>query len=214
MISFIKKIFRPVIHKYVSAYRREAHFKKQLSEWKKAGKPIPVPHIVKQVTIKEYQKKFRIKILVETGTYLGDMVQAQLKNFKKIISIELGKDLFLEAKTKFKKNKNVKILHGNSGSLLPEIIKELKEPAIFWLDGHYSEGITAKGDKESPILEELKAIFTSSVDHIILIDDARSFNGTGDYPTIEELSEFISAKNRGFNIKIQDDIILCHKKNK
>ena len=48
-----------------------------LKEWKKSGCPIPAPHIVKQITIQEHQKKYGYSILVETGTYLGDMVEVQ-----------------------------------------------------------------------------------------------------------------------------------------
>jgi len=39
------------------------------------GKPIPPPHIIKQKIIRTYAKTFKINILVETGTYLGDMVE-------------------------------------------------------------------------------------------------------------------------------------------
>ena len=47
---------------------------------------------------------------------------------------------------------------------------------MFWLDGHYSGKGTAKGKKETPILEELKTIFdTNDLRYVILIDDARHF---------------------------------------
>jgi hypothetical protein len=51
--------------------------------------------------------------------------------------------------------------------VLPLIIKDLNEPAIFWLDGHYSSGITAKGDKICPIFEELDSIFNNSKSRFI-----------------------------------------------
>lgn len=73
------------------------------------------PHIVKQLTIIEYQETYKYNILVETGTYLGDMVAAQKSRFSNIYSIELGVDLYKKAKARFKNDKNVIILHGDSG---------------------------------------------------------------------------------------------------
>ena len=84
----------------------------------------------------------------------------------------------------------------------------ITENAIFWLDGHYSAGFTAKGDKETPIYEELEAIIQDSThDHILLIDDARLFTGERDYQTIEELSDFVRGKNKDYIIEVKDDVI-------
>jgi hypothetical protein len=136
------------------------------------------------------------------------MVEAQKNNFEKIISIELGDDLYSNAKIRFKKNKNIIILKGDSGKILPTILSDLKDPAIFWLDGHYSAGVTAKGEKDCPIFEELNSIFQSKkFNHILLIDDARCFNGEGDYPTIEKLIEYVKSKNENYQVEVKNDII-------
>ena len=141
--------------------------------WKRKGCPVPPPHQVKQMVIEEYQKRYGCSVLVETGTYLGDMVEAQENNFKRIISIELDQNLYERAKRKFGKKNHITIYQGDSSKVLPQIMPTITENAIFWLDGHYSDGFTAKGDKETPIYEELKAIFQNSThDHILLIDDA------------------------------------------
>jgi hypothetical protein len=84
----------------------------------------------------------------------------------------------------------------------------INEPAIFWLDGHYSAGITAKGDKECPIFEELNAILNKNeFNHILLIDDARCFIGEGDYPTIEELTNYVKTKDKSYQVVVEHDII-------
>ena len=89
------------------------------------------------------------------------------------------------------------------------MVSSLNDPAIFWLDGHYSSGITAKGELECPIYGELDAIFSfQSLNHLILIDDARLFNGTNDYPTIPELINYVKQKNSKYTISITDDIIV------
>jgi len=164
-------------------------------------------HIKKQKTIMLYQKKYRSEAFVETGTYLGDMVWAVKNIFKEIYSIELSEELFKNAVNRFKDYSNITILHGDSGKVLIDLIPKIKKEAIFWLDGHYSGGITAKGEKECPIYEELTAIFRSDLKHILLIDDARLFNGTNDYPPITELSEFVSKHKPESKIKIENDII-------
>lgn len=178
-----------------------------LREWKNKGKPVPPPHVVKQFVIKEYQSKYNISVLVETGTFMGDMVYAQKDVFERIISIELGQKLFEDAVKRFSKYNHIQILHGDSGKVLQRVVPELKKKVIFWLDGHYSEGITAKGEKECPIYEELDAIFKNDLGHILLIDDARCFTGERDYPTIKELEEFIKSKNSKYRIEVKDDII-------
>ena len=65
----------------------------QLAEWEKNGRPLPPPHIVKQMTIEEFRKRFQTKISCGDRTYLGDMVEAQRTNFKKIYSIELSQKI-------------------------------------------------------------------------------------------------------------------------
>jgi hypothetical protein len=179
-----------------------------MNSWRKNGYSVPVPSLVKQGVIIDYQKKYNCSTFIETGTYLGDTVEAMKTKFKKVISIELGMDLYINAKERFLNVKNVEIFQGDSGKVLPQIVLGLKDPAIFWLDGHYSAGITAKGDKICPILEELDAIFdNSNLNHVLLIDDARDFVGEGDYPTIERLTDYIKSKNERYNVQVKHDII-------
>ena len=64
--------------------------------WKMQGKPVPPPHFVKQSVVRKYAKKFRIKVLVETGTYHGAMVEAMRNQFRVIHSIEIYKPLYEE----------------------------------------------------------------------------------------------------------------------
>jgi len=89
----------------------------------------------------------------------------------------------------------------------------VEKPCLFWLDGHYSGGNTAKGEKETPIMEELRQICAHPVkNHLILIDDAREFTGQNDYPTIESLRTFVGARLPGYGFDVKDDIIRIYKK--
>jgi len=180
--------------------------------WNRKGNPIPAPDVVKQRTVKEYAKIFSVETFIETGTYLGDMVNAVMDTFNKIYSIELDKTLYEQAKKKFSKHHNISILHGDSSKVLPVILADIRESCLFWLDGHYSGGITAKGDFNTPIMQELNCILDHTIrGHVILIDDAREFNGYNDYPTIEELKKRIFKKYPDWKFDIKDDIIRIHK---
>jgi len=182
--------------------------KRDFRKWEQQGRPVPPPHIVKQKVIKEFQKKYNINILIETGTYKGDMVHAMKHKFKKIYSIELGIDLWKRACKRFKNQENISILQGDSGKVLVGLVPQINERALFWLDGHYSSGITSRGEKECPIFEELESILDSQINHILLIDDARCFNGSGDYPTVDELTETILIKKPLSKLDVKDDIII------
>jgi hypothetical protein len=208
MFKKIKRIFKLLLPNSILQVLEENSKKKKIQEWIDKGKYIPPPDVVKQDIICNYQKKYNYSVLIETGTYKGDMVYSQKSSFKKIISIELGLDLFENAKKRFEKDKSITIYQGDSGDILPKILKEIQEPAIFWLDGHYSGGITAKGNKICPIFEEIDAIFGGmNYNHILLIDDARDFNGFGDYPTVEKLTNYILSKNKDYIVEVKDDII-------
>ncbi|WP_018479133.1 SAM-dependent methyltransferase [Pontibacter roseus] len=208
MIGKVQQVIKSLIPRALKSWLVGLLQKQQLKDWQKSGYPLPPPDVVKYSIVREYQQKYGCKVLVETGTYTGNMVQAQKENFDRIISVELGEELAEAAKRKFKSDKHVSIIQGDSSEVLHQIVKELQEPALFWLDGHYSGGITAKGEKNCPIFEELTAILTDNkYNHVILIDDARCFIGQDDYPTVEELTEFIRSRDKKYRVSTEYDII-------
>lgn len=180
----------------------------EIKLWIAKNKPFPFPHKLKINILNKYATKFHIKTLVETGTYLGQTVDDLKHKFNKIYSIELDKKLYQNAKNIFEKDKNVKIIYGDSATQLIKIIKTLKTPTLFWLDAHYSNGLTAKGNMETPIIKELIAISKSKIkNHVILIDDARKFIGKNDYPTIKMVKNLIKKYFSSFKMIVKEDII-------
>ncbi|MCD4762206.1 hypothetical protein K8R32_04590 [bacterium] len=171
--------------------------------------PAPSSNLFKQEVVKSYFYKYKIGIFIETGTFLGEMVEAVKDNFKKIYSIELDKRLYKKSKRRFGNNKHIHILLGDSGEILPKILASLREPCIFWLDAHYSGGVTGKGVKNTPILKELNYILDNFIKgSVILIDDARLFiKIVKDYPSIDELKSIIINKRSELKLEVKDDII-------
>ena len=215
-MSSLKRLLYKVLPGGVMKMLQPIFEKKEMTEeeWIQKGKPFPPPHTVKQRTIVEYQKKHNAGVLVETGTFRGDMVNAQKNSFRKVISIELSKELHEKAKQRFKNDKNVLLFQGDSGHVMGDVMKEVNETAVFWLDGHYmpgftyKTGVTAKGEKECPVFEEIDAVFKGSkLNHVILIDDARLFVGKYDYPTVDELTKFVKERNSKYGVEVKDDII-------
>ena len=165
---------------------------RELAAWRKAGRPVPPPNSYKQWTVLTYGRRHRLRRFIETGTYRGDMVQAVHGQFEQVISIELGHELFEAARARFAACPNVTLLERDSTENLPEILATLEEPALFWLDAHYSWGVTARGTKHTPILEEVSHILTHPVqNHVILVDDVRLFGREAGYPLLERVKALV-----------------------
>ena len=209
-------MFKNVIErlKLTPAYNAYRFFqqKKAYSEWGKKGKPSPPPPVVKHRIIKSYALAFSLDTLIETGTYLGETVLAVKDVFDTIFSIELDETLAGRAQKKFSKYRHITILQGDSGEIIKDILAGMKKPCLFWLDSHYSGGLTTKGAYDTPIMQELSHIFNHQIkDHVVLIDDARHFTGENDYPTLQELQDFALKNRPGWSFSVQYDIIRFHK---
>jgi hypothetical protein len=156
--------------------------------------------------LRDYARRYGLKVLVETGTYLGDMVEALRGDFDRIYSIELGDELHRRAQERFRAHGHVEILHGDSAVVLPGLLPRLRQPALFWLDGHYSAGFTARGSRDTPVLDELRHILTApDAGHAILIDDAWCFGTDPAYPTLEELFAHVHALSPQVDVRVEDD---------
>lgn len=180
----------------------------QIKDWERRGKPAPPPHIVKQLAIREFAARFRVNVLIETGTYYGDMVEAMKGYFSRIYSIELSDELYKKARRRFAGNDKIQIIQGDSGIVLGSLVASIDQAALFWLDGHYSAGVTARGNGDTPIYEELTHIFNGQErGHVVIIDDARCFGTNPNHPSIDELSKFIRANNPNVTIEVKNDSI-------
>jgi hypothetical protein len=176
-------------------------------QWNLSGKPVPPPHEVKQRAIKYYQKRLGPQVFVETGTFKGDMVAAVMKSFRELYSVELSQELYERARNRFAAERHVHLLQGDSSDVLGDILLRITEPSLFWLDGHFSGGNTARGSMDFPILRELELIREHKIrNHVILIDDARLFDDSS-VPGKKEIIQSLRTINPSYTIQEQDDII-------
>jgi hypothetical protein len=180
---------------------------RKITRWRLKGSPLPPPHAYKIATVRRYARTYGLRTLVETGTFMGDMLEAQKADFDRLMSIELSPELHAKARQRFAADPKVELIQGDSGQLIQGIVAGLQGPALFWLDGHYSGGETALGSLQTPIVQELHAVLAAPQRHVMLIDDARCFNGTQDYPDLASLEAIVRKLKPDRSFAVEDDLI-------
>jgi hypothetical protein len=178
-----------------------------ICRWLHAGCNGPAPDPVKLAVINSYLNRYSIDGLVETGTYLGETLGYFARRGISCTSIELSIELHQAARALFEARTNVRLIQGDSGQKLAELLEEISKPVLFWLDGHYSAGLTASSESHTPVSSELKAVLDHPIkQHVILIDDARYFDGTNGYPHLDDLLRVIR-EDDSYSAEVSTDII-------
>lgn len=206
----LKRIKVPILSDLIRWYFSWRFHRTELGKyqrWIARGMPPPPPPLYKQMVVRSAAIDHGIRVLVETGTFEGQMVEAAQRDFARIYTIELDPALAARAAERFWNRPHITVMLGNSSLLLPSLLSNIGESVVFWLDAHYSGGPTAMGTTETPIMHELSAIAAHGLHrkHVLLIDDAREFSG-GAYPTLEELDRWAHASDFD-TLEVEGDII-------
>jgi hypothetical protein len=172
--------------------------------------PGPPPELVLPLA-----KQYEINEFIETGTYYGKAATWAASSFQHVVTVEYSKKIYEANLANYGKIENVDFLFGDSRSALKEIVPQLKRPAIFWLDSHWSGAETYGEDDQCPLLEELQIIGESRHPNLIFIDDARLFTSPPPLPhSIKQwpsITEVLVALRAGgddcYTVVIQDVII-------
>ncbi len=179
-----------------------------LALWQSRGRPMPPPDIFKYDCIRDYARRHRTSTLVETGTWFGNALFTLRNDFSEIHSIELAPELHAQASAALAHLPHIRLHLGDSAVLLPRVAQSLSTPALYWLDGHWCAGPSARTDKDTPISEELAFLLNRPPGrNVVLIDDARCFNGKNGYPTVEELRTWVAARRPDSSFTLENDII-------
>ena len=139
---------------------------------------------------------------IETGTYLGSTTRLLARFCGDVTTFEISETVYEFAKKKNSKLNNVKFVNESSdGEGFTAAIGQSRRPILFWLDAHYSAGITGGNSNEQPLRREIKTICETSSDtsFIALVDDANIFDFDKSYPSISEIEEIV-AKNSGLSL--------------
>lgn len=135
--------------------------------------------------------------VIETGTYLGETSGYFAKLGHEVHTIEVSEKLS-DAIFPMLRAIGVNCYRGDSGVLIPQIMQKILEhgsdKANFWLDGHWSGGISARAkDYETPIVSELNSIaafLPKFASVVIAIDDIRCFGNDPSYPSKKYLVDW------------------------
>ncbi len=115
------------------------------------------------------------KVFIETGTHLGETIFKMENFFEELHTIELSEYYYNRTKNQYKGNK-INFILGDSSEVFVKLLPTIENKSIFFLDGHYSAGDTAKGKKDVPLIEEcvlINNLFKNEA--ILIIDDCRLF---------------------------------------
>ncbi|MFI5071953.1 MAG: hypothetical protein ACHP8A_13780 [Terriglobales bacterium] len=143
--------------------------------------------------------------IIETGTYLGGTSRKFAKLGYEVHTIEVSQKLS-DAAFPMLNAIGVNCYCGDSGVLLPQIMQKIfasgRDKANFWLDGHWSGGITSRAeDYETPIVSELNSIaaFLPQFGSVVIaIDDIRYFGNDPSYPSKRYLIDWAEAHSLHF----------------
>src|SRR5713101_1680328 len=118
-------IKRTALGRVFSRWRLSVRAEGEIRRWETLGRPAPPPHAVKVATVRAYARRFATPVLVETGTFMGDMVAAVQDDFQEIFSIEIDGSLYEQARSRFHRHHHIHLLNGNSARILLDILPRL-----------------------------------------------------------------------------------------
>jgi hypothetical protein len=172
-----------------------------VSGWSQRGFSSPAPHFVKMRVLKRWGGS---NTWIETGTFLGHTSKALSEFAAHVYTIEPDPELYDQAKKSLKQFKNVTTIHGLSEEKLDTLIGNLSQEEMkdvsFWLDGHFSSGITFQGPIDTPIVLELGLIaerLTTLGNITVFVDDIRCFDPDNpEYSTYPDLNFLVNWANK------------------
>ncbi len=149
--------------------------------------------------------------MIETGTYLGNTAMRCASRFERVYTIELDGKLAARAAAYLRKRRNVEVIQGDALVELHRILaRDGVERLLVYLDGHFSGGVTALGDRPEPACEEIEVLGRCK-DRIrgIVIDDFRCFGTEPGWPTKSALLRSIETNfGKEFEILVHLDQVL------
>jgi hypothetical protein len=199
-LSPVRGVLRPFV-----AIARTASFLAAVN----AAQSRPTPHQIKTRLIKSRLANLSSPAFVETGTYLGDTIAAVERLCSQIISIEVDPILCANARRRFEGKKHITIFEGDCLEVFPKILSALRRPAVFWLDAHYSGGITGRGNIDDPILFSLAQLKSHPITHTLLVDDARTFDGRESRPGLVDVLQALHSINPNYRLSVLYDMIIA-----
>lgn len=135
----------------------------------------------------DLQQRYGLTVFVESGLAQGTSSLWAESLFDTVISIETDSESVELFKARYPKSK-VQVIEGDSAIEMAWVIRDLDKPALFWLDGH--------SDDYTPVMDEIAAINSSPLPHVIMIDDWRMFGTCPAWPSKTDVIAYVSNGKR------------------
>jgi len=152
----------------------------------------------------------QFKIFIETGTAYGQTLQEVQPYFEKIFTVEISEKLWEWLQPQIQQFENVDHVLGDSLIEIPKFLDSLTEEdkVFFWLDAHWSQGLSGKNHLDVPLIEECVIIdeqYKADVG-LVVIDDVRMFetNTNEDWSSIN--IDTIKESFNNFEILVSEEI--------
>jgi hypothetical protein len=164
--------------------------------------------------LREYARTWALRYFVETGTAEAFTTRRLVADFEMIHTIEVDVELHRRAVELFANYGHVLCWRGDSAEKLSMILEMLPGPALFWIDGHWTNHGHNPAGPDTPIRDELPLVMAHTLthQHVVLVDDARLFReGVAweseeyDWPSLTWVRE--QAESYGYRYELVDDVI-------
>ncbi len=152
---------------------------KEFKDWASGDFNPPAPTRVKRGVLRRWS--IPEASWIETGTYKGSTAKWLASFAPQVITLEPMSALYGAAVKRLQKYSNVELLNEGSETGLETAIQKINGSKVnFWLDGHYSDGPTFRGARDTPIEIELKVIADNLAANllnqiVVFVDDVRLF---------------------------------------
>lgn len=164
---------------------------------------------------RELRDRLDLERAIETGTYRGAGTVVLASVFPEVVTIELDEGLHRRAAQRFAQRPRITTRQGSSGTELQSLV-DAARPTLYWLDAHWSGGVTGGRHDECPLLSELESIAGGHPDDCILIDDARLFvepppppHDPAQWPAIGEIEAAILSARPDHRVAMLHDVVVA-----
>ena len=171
--------------------------------------------VLPRTLARDLRDRLGIERAIETGTYKGGSARILASVFPEVVTIELDEELHRRAAERLSRQPAITAVQGSSRVRLGPLV-DAARPTLYWLDGHWSGGVTAGEDDECPVLDELAAIASGHPDDCILIDDARLFaapppppHDPAQWPSLGEIEGAIRTARPDHHVAVLHDIVVA-----
>jgi len=205
-VNYLYTHTNPASHVRIPEHTAEAEAEAHDIRRRPPKLPVPDEHIAnprrKRDLLVSLAKRYGMHDVIETGTGMGDLAEWLRHAFRNVWTVELDDASHQRCLARFAGVENVMLYPGDSSLFVAKFAQ--RGPHLFFLDAHYSGPGTAKGVTDTPVREELAAIYADGLDHVAVIDDARLFGTDPAYPSPLEVGVLVSPRYVSF----VDDMIV------